>query len=573
MRKKPEELRSFRWLGTETMRGFSHRSRLKQLGYQREDFVGRPVIALINTWSEINTCHAHLRERAQTIKNGVWQAGGFPLEIPAFSITETYMKPSPMLYRNLLAMETEENLRSLPIDGAVLMGGCDKTTPALLMGALSMNIPAIYFPAGPMLRGNWKGQPLGSGTDLFKFWTERCAGTITEEEWNEMEGGIARSPGFCMTMGTAATMTALAEALGMTLPGASSIPAPDSNHLRMAMSCGRRIVDMAWEDLKPRSIVTMEAIENAITVDMAVGGSTNAIIHLVALARRCGLPLPLQKFDEISARVPVLANIRPSGKYLMEDFFYAGGLPALMAEIRDLLHLDCVTVNGKTMGENLQGAAIHNADVIRPRGNPIAASGGTVVLYGNLAPDGAVIKTAAADPRLLNHTGPAIVFKNYADMEARMSRDDLDVTEDSVLVLQSAGPLGGPGMPEWGNLPMPKKMLDRGVRDMVRISDARMSGTAYGTCVLHVSPESFVGGPLALVRDGDLIQLNAAEHSLKVLVSDADLVERRAAWVKPERKYSRGYGALYSERVTQAHEGCDFDFLEWGGETEEPEIH
>ena len=570
---KPEELRSFRWFGSQSMRGFSHRSRMKQLGFQKEDFTGRPVIALINTWSEINTCHAHLRERAQTIKNGVWQAGGFPLEIPAFSITETYMKPSPMLYRNLLAMETEENLRSLPIDGAVLMGGCDKTTPALIMGAISMNIPAIYFPAGPMLRGNWKGQPLGSGTDLFKFWTERCAGTITEEEWTEMEGGIARSPGFCMTMGTAATMTALAEALGMTLPGASSIPAPDSNHLRMAMNCGRRIVDMVWEDLKPRSIMTMKAFENAIAVDMAIGGSTNAIIHLVAMARRCGFALPLKRFDEISERVPVLANIRPSGKFLMEDFYYAGGLTALMAEMRDLLHLDCVTVNGKTLGENLGAAAIHNAEVIRPRENPIALSGGTVVLYGNLAPDGAVIKTSAADPRLLNHTGPAIVFKDYTDMEARMNRDDLDVTEDSVLVLQNAGPLGGPGMPEWGNMPIPKKMLDRGVRDMVRISDARMSGTAYGACVLHVSPESFIGGPLALVRDGDLIELNAAAHSLNVLVSEALLAERRAAWVKPERKYSRGYGMLYAEHVTQAHEGCDFDFLESGGETGEPEIH
>ena len=555
------------------MRGFSHRSRMKQLGYQKEDFTGRPVIALLNTWSEINSCHAHLRERAETIKKGVWQAGGFPVEIPVFSITETYMKPSPMLYRNLLAMDTEENLRSLPIDGVVLMGGCDKTTPGLIMGAISMNIPALFFPAGPMLRGNWKGQPLGSGTDLFKFWTERCAGTITEEEWNEMEGGIARSPGFCMTMGTAATMTALAEAMGLTLPGASSIPAPDSNHSRMAMNCGRRIVEMVWEDLKPRSILTRQAFDNAIAVDMAIGGSTNAIIHLVALARRCGLELPLTRFDEISERVPVLANIRPSGKFLMEDFYYAGGLPALMAQMRDLLHLNCVTVNGKTLGENLTGAAVCNADVIRPRDQAIASSGGTVILYGNLAPDGAVIKTAAADARLLNHTGPAIVFKNYADMEARMNRDDLDVTEDSVLVLQNAGPLGGPGMPEWGNLPMPKKMLDRGVRDMVRISDARMSGTAYGTCVLHVSPESFIGGPLALVRDGDLIELNAAKHALNLLISSAELAERRAAWVRPEAKYSRGYGALYSDHVTQAHEGCDFDFLGRSGEIEEPEIH
>jgi dihydroxy-acid dehydratase len=573
MRKAPEQLRSFRWFGAQTMRGFSHRSRMKQLGYRQEDFTGRPVIALINTWSEINSCHAHLRERAEAIKKGVWQAGGFPLEIPAFSITETYMKPSPMLYRNLLAMDTEENLRSLPIDGAVLMGGCDKTTPGLLMGAISMNIPSIYFPAGPMLRGNWKGQPLGSGTDLFKFWTERCAGTITEEEWNEMEGGIARSPGFCMTMGTAATMTALAEALGLTLPGASSIPAPDSNHVRMAVDCGRRMVDMVWEDLTPRSILTMAAFENAIAVDMAIGGSTNAIIHLVALARRCGLDIPLRRFDEISVRVPVLANIRPSGKFLMEDFYYAGGLTALMAEIRDLLNPECMTVNGKTLGENIKGASIHNAEVIRPRNNPLATSGGTVVLHGNLAPDGAVIKTSAADPRLLDHTGPAVVFRNYADMEARMNRDDLDVTEDSVLILQNAGPLGGPGMPEWGNLPIPKKLLDRGIRDMVRISDARMSGTAYGTCVLHVSPESFVGGPLALVRDGDRIQLNAAKHSLNVLVPESELAERRMAWRRPEPKFSRGYGLLYSEHVTQAHQGCDFDFLGRDGDTPEPEIH
>ncbi len=470
-------------------------------------------------------------------------------------------------------METEEHLRSQPIDGAVLMGGCDKTTPGLLMGAISMNLPAIYLPAGPMLRGNWKGQPLGSGTDLWKFWAERCAGTISQEEWEEMEGGIARSPGFCMTMGTAATMTALAEALGFTLPGASSIPAPDSNHVRMSMECGRRIVEMVWEDLKPSRFLTMESFENSIAVDMAIGGSTNAIIHLVALARRCGLEMPLNRFDDISERVPVLANIRPSGKFLMEDFYYAGGLRALMSVMRDLLHLDCVTVNGKTIGENLQGASICNAEVIRPREQALNASGGTVVLYGNLAPDGAVIKTSAADPRLLQHTGPALVFKNYADMEERMNRDDLDVTEDSVLVLQNAGPLGGPGMPEWGNLPIPKKLLPLGVRDMVRISDARMSGTAYGTCVLHVSPESFVGGPLALLRDGDLVCLDTAGRKLDALVSDDEFAKRRSAWIKPAPKYSRGYGALYSERVTQAHEGCDFDFLQGTGETPEPEIH
>jgi dihydroxy-acid dehydratase len=573
MKKTPEELRSFRWFGPSTMRGFSHRSRMKQIGYRNEDFTGRPVVAIVNTWSEINPCHIHLRERAEAVKKGVWQAGGFPIEIPALSITETYMKPSPMLYRNLLAMETEENLRSLPVDGAVLMGGCDKTTPGLLMGAISMNLPAIYLPAGPMLRGNWKGQPLGSGTDLWKFWAERCAGNITEQEWNDMEGGIARSPGFCMTMGTAATMTALTEALGFTLPGASSIPATDANHVRMAMNCGQRIVDMIWEDVKPTSIFTREAFENAIAVDMAIGGSTNAIIHLVALARRCRLDLALNRFDEISRRVPVLANIRPSGKFLMEDFYYAGGLPALMAEMTDLLHLDCLTVNGRTLGENLKEACINNPDVIRRRDNPLVSSGGTAILYGSLAPNGAVIKTSAADPHLMAHTGPAIVFKDYADMEARIDRDDLEVTPDSVLILQNAGPLGGPGMPEWGMLPIPRKLLLQGVRDMVRISDARMSGTSYGTCVLHVSPESYAGGPLALVRDNDLISLDVPHRTLNIVVDESELAVRRAAWIRPAMRYSRGYGALYSERVTQAHEGCDFDFLERAGETPEPEIH
>ncbi len=573
MTKKPEELRSFRWFGPATMRGFSHRSRMKQLGYRQEDFVGKPVIGIINTWSEMNPCHGHLRERAEAVKKGVWKAGGFPVEIPAFSITETYMKPSPMLYRNLLAMETEETLRSQPIDGAILMGGCDKTTPGLLMGAISMDLPAIYLPAGPMLRGNWKGQPMGSGTDVWKFWAERCAGTISDEEWNSMEGGIARSPGFCMTMGTASTMTALTEALGLTLPGASSIPAVDSNHVHMAVDCGERIVEMVWQDMRLKPLLTMEAFENAIAVDMAIGGSTNAIIHLVALAGRCGLTLELSAFDQISQRVPVLANIRPSGKFLMEDFYYAGGLRALMAEISDLLHLDCLTVNGRTLGENLRGAAVHNPEVIRPREEPLTASGGTVILRGNLAPDGAVLKTAAADPKLLQHTGPAVVFKNYQDMEERMDHEDLDVTENSVLVLQNAGPLGGPGMPEWGMLPLPKKLLQKGVRDMVRISDARMSGTSYGTCILHVTPESYVGGPLALVRDGDLISLDTANRQLNLLVSEDELASRKAAWVQPPPPYGRGYGALYSAHVTQANLGCDFDFLERQVPVAEPEIH
>ena len=546
---------------------------MKQFGHRDEDFIGKPVIAIVNTWSEINPCHAHLRERAEAVKRGVWQAGGFPVEIPALSITETFMKPSPMLYRNLLAMETEEVLRSLPVDGAVLMGGCDKTTPGLLMGAISMDVPAIYFPAGPMLRGNWRGQPLGSGTDVWKYWAERCAGTITDEDWSSMEAGIARSPGFCMTMGTAATMTALSEALGMTLPGASSIPAADSNHLRMAVNCGERVVEMVWEDLRPSEILTRQAFENAIAADMALGGSTNAIIHLVALGGRRGIKLELEAFDEISRRVPVLANIRPSGAYLMEDFYYAGGLRALLFEIRDRLHGDCVTVNGRSIGQNLEGAELINADVIRRRDNPLSATGGTSVLYGSLAPDGAVIKTSAADPRLLRHEGPAVVFKSYRDMEERIDRDDLDVTEDSVLILQSAGPLGGPGMPEWGMLPIPRKLLARGVRDMVRISDARMSGTSYGTCVLHVSPESHVGGPLALVENGDRVLLDVPNRKLDVLISDAEMAARRSRWVRPAPNYSRGYGALYAERVTQAHLGCDFDFLERGAATPEPEIH
>ncbi len=554
------------------MRGFSHRSRLRQLGFTPADILGKPVIAIVNTWSEINPCNFHLRERADVVKRGVWQAGGFPVEIPALSITETYMKPSPMLYRNLLAMETEEILRSLPIDGAVLMGGCDKTTPGLLMGAISVDLPAIYLPAGPMLRGNWNGEPLGSGTDLWKFWTEKCAGRITDREWEEMESGIARSPGQCMTMGTASTMTSLTEALGLSLPGASSIPAPDSNHVRMAAACGQRIVGMVWEDLKPSRILTMEAFENAITADMAIGGSTNAIIHLVAMARRAGIPLELAKFDELARLTPVLADIRPSGRFLMEDFFYAGGLRALLWEIRDLLHLDCVTVTGKTLGENIAGARVVNPEVIRPLADPASPPGGTAILYGNLAPRGAVIKTAAAEPRLLQHTGPAVVFENYADLERRIDDETLCVHADSVLVLKNSGAQGAPGMPEWGMLPIPKKLLDQGVRDMVRISDARMSGTAYGTCVLHVSPESFVGGPLALVREGDPIRLDTQNRRLDLLVGDDELARRRDAWVKPGPRYLRGYGALYIDHVTQPDEGCDFDFLHAGPPTPEPDI-
>jgi dihydroxy-acid dehydratase len=571
-RKSPQELRSHRWLGTDDMRSFGHRSRAKQMGYARDDFAGKPVIGIINTWSDLSTCHSHFRDRAQEVKRGVWQAGGFPVELPALAITEIFMKPSPMMYRNLLAIDTEELLRSQPIDGAVLMGGCDKTTPGLLMGAISMNLPAIYLPAGPMLRGNWNGQPLGSGSDVWKYWAEKCAGNIGDEEWNEMEDGIARSAGHCMTMGTASTMTSLAETLGMTLPGAASIPAVDANHPRMATACGRRIVEMVWEDLKPRDILTMQSFENAITADMAIGGSTNAIIHLVAMAGRAGLKLDLKKFDQIAQHTPMVANIRPSGKYLMEDFYYAGGLRALLNQIRSLLHLDAATVNGRPLGDNIADAKVHNDDVIRSMDNPVVSIGGTAVLHGNLAPGGAVIKPTACDPKLWRHTGRAVVFRDYNDLKARIDEEALDVDETSVLVLQNAGPLGA-GMPEWGMLPIPKKLLVKGVRDMVRISDARMSGTSYGACVLHVAPESYAGGPLALVRDGDLIELDVPDRKLNLQVSEAELASRKAAWVAPPKRYERGYGALFAERVTQANEGCDFDFLHAGAETPEPEIH
>ncbi len=571
---KPEDLRSFRWYGVQDMRSFGHRSRAKQMGYDEVDFGGKPVIAIINTWSDINPCHSHFPQRVEEIKRGVYQAGGFPVELPAMSLSEPYVKPSTMLYRNFLAMETEELIRSHPVDGVVLLGGCDKTTPAMIMGAVSMDLPAIYVPAGPMLRGNWRGETLGSGSDTWKYWAELRAGNITDDDWSEIEGGIARSPGHCMTMGTASTMTSLAETLGLTLPGAASIPAPDSNHSRMAAASGRRIVDMVWEDLKPSDILTAAAFDNAIAVDMALGGSTNAIVHLVAMARRAGVDLAIDRFDEISERVPVLANIRPSGTYLMEDFYYAGGLRGLMAGMLDLLDGSQLTVNRRTLAENLEGAGVADEDVIRPRDNPVSPAGSTAVLRGNLAPDGAVIKASAAEPELWSHEGPAVVFADYNDMAARIDDPELDVTADSILVLKHGGPLGGPGMPEWGQLPIPKKLLEQGVRDMVRISDARMSGTSYGTCVLHVSPESFIGGPLALVEDGDVIRLDVRERVLQLLIDDAELERRLAAWTPPKPNYPRGFGAMYAAHVTQAHLGCDFDYLESGAEAvPEPEIH
>jgi dihydroxy-acid dehydratase len=573
-RKTPEQLRSHRWYGAQDLRAFGHRSRTAQMGYDRSDYAGKPVIAIINTWSDINPCHTHFKQRVEEVKRGVWQAGGFPVEMPAMSLAEPMQKPTTMMYRNFLAMEVEELLRSYPADGAVLMGGCDKTTPGIVMGATSMNLPSIYLPAGPMLKGHWRENTLGSGSDTWKYWAELRAGNITERDWNEIEDGIARSPGTCMTMGTAATMMSIAETLGLALPGASSIPAPDSNHSKMATRAGKRIVEMVWEDLKPRDILKKESFDNAIVTLMAMGGSTNALIHLVAMAGRAGVKLPLERFNDFSAKTPLLANVRPSGdKYLMEDFYYAGGLRALLSELKDLLHLQAKTVTGKTLGENLQGARIFNEDVIRKRSNPLKASGGLVVLRGNLAPNGAVIKAAAASPKLLKHIGKAVVFEDYNDMAARIDRDDLDADADSVLVLRNAGPLGGPGMPEWGMLPVPKKLLKQGVRDMVRVSDARMSGTSYGTCVLHVAPESYVGGPLALVRNGDLIELNVEKKTLSLRVDEAELEKRKAAWQAPKKKYDRGYGAIFAQHVRQADEGCDFDFLEGTAPIPEPEIH
>ena len=574
-RKKPQELRSARWFLPDDFRSFGHRSRMNQMGYSAADYVGRPVIGIINTWSDLNQCHAHFKQRVEDIKRGVFQAGGFPVELPAISLSESKVKPTTMLYRNMLAMETEELIRSHPVDGAVLMGGCDKTTPGLLLGATSAGVPAIYVPAGPMLRGNWHGKVLGSGSDAFKYWDERRAGILSEKAWSEMEVGIARSYGVCMTMGTAATMTALAEAIGMTLPGASSIPAADSGHIRMCAESGRRIVEMVWEDLTPKQIQTEAAYRNAIVVAMAMGCSTNAVIHLLAMARRAGHAIGLDDFDQASRKVPVIANIRPSGdKYLMEDFYYAGGLPGLMLRLKPFLDLSHVDVSGRTLGEALEGIEVYNDDVIRPLNNPIYAEGALAVLRGNLAPDGCVMKPSAAAPHLLKHSGPALVFDTYPELKANIDRDDLDVTRDHVLVLRNAGPLGGPGMPEWGMLPIPKKLLKEGVRDMIRISDARMSGTSYGACILHVSPESYVGGPLALVRTGDTISVDIPARSITLEVPEAELARRRAERKQPDARYERGYGWMFSRHVRQADQGCDFDFLQtdFGAPVREPDI-
>lgn len=576
VRKTPDKLRSARWFAPDDLRSFGHRSRMNQIGYDVSEFAGKPIIGIINTWSDFAQCHVHFKHRVDDVKRGVLQAGGFPVELPAISLSESTVKPTTMLYRNFLAMETEELIRSQPVDGVVLMGGCDKTTPGLILGATSAGVPAIFVPAGPMLRGNWNGKTLGSGSDAWKYWDERRAGNISDNDWNEMQAGIARSYGVCMTMGTASTMTGLADVLGMCLPGTSSIPAADSKHVRMCSAAGRRIVDMVWEDLTPSRILTRGAFQNAINVAMAMGCSTNAVVHILAMGRRAGHAIGLEDFDEASRKIPVIANVRPSGdKYLMEDFYYAGGLLGLMSRLKSQLDLTQINASGKPWVESLEGATVFDDDVIRPLDRPIYEQGALALLKGNLAPDGCVIKPSACEPRFLKHTGPALVFDTYEELKKNINREHLDVTAETVLVLRNAGPQGGPGMPEWGMLPIPTKLVKQGVRDMVRISDARMSGTSYGACILHVAPESYVGGPLALVRTGDTITIDVPQRSITLNVTPAEMAKRRAEWKPQPPRYERGYGWMFSRHIKQASEGCDFDFLEtgFGRPVPEPDIN
>lgn len=570
------ELRSQRWFASDDMRGFAHRQRTQQMGLRREEFLGKPVVAIVNTWSEMSPCHAHLRDRAEAVKRGVWQAGGYPVELPALSVGEVMVKPTTMLYRNFLAMEVEELLRSHPVDGAVLLGGCDKSTPGLLMGAFSMDLPVIFCPAGPMSNGQWRGQKTGAGTHTRKYWDELRAGNISQADWVELESAMTRSFGTCNTMGTASTMTSIAEAMGLTLPGASSIPAADSGHPRMASACGERLVAMILEDLKPSRLIDAGSIRNGLVAYMALGGSTNAAIHLIAMARRAGVALSLDEMEAMAGRVPVCANLFPSGDYLMEDFYFAGGLPALLRKCAAHLDLAATTVNGRTLGENIAGADCWNDEVIRAPDRPVVplSRGKTLaVLRGNLAPDGAVMKSSAADPKFLKHLGPAIVFDSPAEMNRAIDDPALDVTEDSILVLRNAGPVGAPGMPEWGNLPIPKKLLQQGVRDMMRICDGRMSGTHYGTCILHVAPEAAIGGPLALLCTGDLVLLDVAAGRLDMQVDEAEIARRRAAWRPAAPLYERSFAALYQRHVSQADQGCDFDFLGGREPVAEPPIY
>jgi dihydroxy-acid dehydratase len=555
------KLRSQEWWFGKDYYNFARRAWMRSEGFTADIFENRPVIGICNSWSELNNCNLHLKGVAEAVKRGVWRAGGFPLEFPTISLGEMLMKPTTMLYRNLMSMDVEESIRANPIDGVVLLCGCDKTTPAQIMGAASADVPAIVVTGGPMLSGQWRDRKLGAGTDGRKLFELFRTGRLTEEEWCEIEGGIARSAGHCTVMGTASTMAAVAEAMGMTLPGCAAIPAPDSRRLAIAEMSGQRIVAMVWEDLRPSKIMTREALENAITLDMAIGGSTNAVIHLLAIAGRLGIDLNLDEFDRISRRTPCIVNLKPSGQYLMEDFFEAGGVPAVMNEILSLLHAGAVTANGRTVGENVEGAPCWNRDVIRAASEPLSTEGGTVVLRGNLAPRGAVVKQTAATPRLLQHRGPAYVFEHHEQMREQIDWPDLPVSRDTVLVMKSCGPRGAPGFPEWGQIPMPRVLLDQGVEDMVRVSDARMSGTSFGTVVLHVAPESAAGGPLAAVKTGDEVELDTAGRRLTLHVAPEEIDRRLRSRSAALPHYERGYGWMFMQHVNQADEGCDFDFL------------
>mgnify|MGYP000390614109 CR=1 FL=1 len=561
MSEQKPHLRSHSWFRGREYYNFSRRANLRAQGFLFDQFEGKPLIGICNSWSELNNCNAHLRQVAEAVRRGVLAAGGFPLEFPTISLGEQFMKPTTMLFRNLMAMDVEESIRANPLDGVVLLCGCDKTTPAQIMGAASADVPAIVVTGGPTLSGNYKGTPFATGTDGRKIFDMYRTGSISEEELQEIEGCMVRSAGHCTVMGTASTMASIAEALGMTLPGAAAIPAPDSRRLQLAEASGRRIVGMALEGLKPSMIMTREAIENAITVDMAIGGSTNAVVHLLAIAGRLGMRLNLSEFDVISRRTPYLTNIRPSGEFLMEDFFFAGGVPAVMRELLPLLHRDCITANGKTIGENVENAPCHNREVVRELANPLHPEGGTVVLYGNLAPNGAVLKQTAASAELLQHKGKAYVFNSHDEMLSGVDRLDLPVDATTVLVMKNGGPKGAPGFPEWGHIPMPMVLLNQGVKDMVRISDARMSGTSFGTVVLHISPESAIGGPLALVETGDEIELDTAGRRINLNIGQQEWDRRMQAFQMAKPHYDRGYGALFLDHVTQAHRGCDFDFL------------
>ena len=552
--------RSRAFFNEDGVAGFTHRAFIKSMGYDDLD-ISRPMIGICNTFSELNNCNRHLRELAEAVKRGVWQAGGFPLEFPTISLNDVVLNPTSMLYRNLAAIDTEEMIRAQPLDGVVLLANCDKTVPAALMGAVSANVPAILVSGGPMLNSHYKGRVLGACTDCRGIATEFAAGSLDKATYKEIEESIVTTCGHCMVMGTASTMSSIAEALGIALPGNGSIPAADSRRLRLAAAAGRQIVEIAQRGVFPSQILVPQAFENAITLLCAVGGSTNALIHLAAIAGRLGIELPLSLFDEISRRTPMLGNLRPSGKYQMEDLFYAGGISAILKQLLPLLHGDAPTVTGCTLAENVKDAQVLNPDLIRSLDNPLSPEGGLAILFGNLAPDGAVIKHSAASPQLLNHRGKAIVFHDLSDLRARINDMELPVSEECILVLQNVGPIGGPGMPEAGNFPIPGRLLKKGGRDMVRISDGRMSGTAFGTVVLHVAPESALGGPLALVEDGDEIELNVPERRVQLHVCEAELKRRKQAWKRPQSSCHRGYIRLYTEHVTQAPLGCDFDFL------------